>query len=189
MQIRNPSAGFKCEVENKKRQNQNKITDLKSVITYKGKQNKTSTIAQFLSAFFVIKLYLFSMNLQSVDVSSGSLGGNVANRTVSFAPRTGSCIVILDFVNQSRLFEGPTCLLLLMCVNPCPNPQRGPSKWNYTTLISNCISTYINQFTFMTKCKFQFKILNIYFRFCYVITAGQAVCILCRWRAIMESIN
>lgn len=139
--------------------------------------------------FFVIKLYLFSMNLQSVNVSSGSLGGNVANRTVSFAPRTGSCIVILDFINQSRLFEGPTCLLLLMCVNPCLNPQRGPCKWNYTTLISNCISIYGNQFTFMTKCKFQFKIPNIYFSYCYVIIVGQAVYIWYRCRTIMESIN
>lgn len=82
------------------------------------------------------------MDLQSVNVSSGSQGGNVANLTVSFAPRNGSCIVILDFINQSRLFEGPTCLLQLMCVNPCRNLQRGRWKLNYITLISNCISMH-----------------------------------------------
>lgn len=51
IQIWNPSAGFKCEVENKNQQNQNKITDLKSVIKRVKGGEKESTIAQFLYAF------------------------------------------------------------------------------------------------------------------------------------------
>lgn len=149
-------------MENKNQQNQNKITDLKSVIKrVKGGWGAESTIAQFLYAFLSLNCICF-LWICSLWTFLQALGGNAANLTVSFAPRNGSCIVILDFINQSRLFEGPTCLLQLMCVDPCLYLQRGRWKLNYITLISNCINMHRNQFTTMFKCNFEFKIVDIH---------------------------
>lgn len=88
--------------------------DLKSVIKRKGKRNQRLHNFYML---FVIKSYLFSTTLQSLHVSWAP--GKVASLANELFPSCArSCIVIMDFINPSRLLK----IVLQLCSVKCLPP-------------------------------------------------------------------